>query len=229
MDRPIRSRSFNPDSPPRTLLLLLPTTIDCEAFALWCEHRVGCDLVEWATNMATGEEECRKNQPRLLVIDSSIGSGAVERGVALLREQATHHLLVLDPRPMEYRLSAILNQSGTSYFSRSAPSQSLVVAMTGMLLNGRRAFDPSIAPRIRHTELGIRLDTPAGDRSISLLTAREQHVMRLLAEGRSVKLCAEMLGVAESTIENHRSRLMKKLGIHKSAELAVRAIRDGLL
>lgn len=88
------------------------------------------------------------------MVDPSIGSGAVERGVALVREQAAYHLLVLDSRPMEVHLSAILNEPGTSYFSRSAPSQSLVVAMTGMLMNGRRAFDPSITPRIRHTELG---------------------------------------------------------------------------
>ncbi len=54
MERPIRSRSSKPDSPPRNLLLLMPNTIECEAFAFWCEHRLGCDLVESATNMATG-------------------------------------------------------------------------------------------------------------------------------------------------------------------------------
>lgn len=213
----------------RTLLLLLPNPLESEMFALWCQHRVGCGHVEWTTSMAKGEEDCRRSQPLLLVIDPSIDSNAIERGVALVREQAAHHLLVLDSRPMEVRVSAILSEPGTSYFSRTAPSQSLAAAMADMLRNGRRAFDPSIAPRIRRTELGLRLVYPTGERSISTLTPREQHVMRMLAGGRTVKQCAELLGLSESTIGNHKSRLMKKLGIHKSSELAVRAIRDGLL
>jgi two-component system, NarL family, response regulator NreC len=229
MHRPIPLRNGLPESPLRTLVLLLPSSIDCEALSLWCQYRVGCDVVEWATTMEEGVESCRRILPRLLVIDPSIGCGSVERGVALLREEAAGHLLVLDSRPMEVRLAGILSEPGTSYFSRTASSQSLATAMADMLLSGRRAFDPSLAPRIRRTERGFQLDYAAEQRSISILSQREQQVMRLLAEGRTVKQCAEMLGLSESTIDNHKSRLMKKLGIHKSSELAVRAIRDGLL
>ena len=229
MHRPIPIRNGSTESPLRTLVLLLPSPIDCESLSLWCQYRVGCDVVEWATGMEEGIECCRRIQPRLLVIDPSIGCGAVERGIALVREEAAAHLLVLDSRPMEVRLAAILCEPATSYFSRAASSQSLAAAMAEMLLTGRRAFDPTLAPRIRRTERGFQLDYAAEQRSISILSQREQQVMRLLAEGRTVKQCAEMLGLSESTIDNHKSRLMKKLGIHKSSELAVRAIRDGLL
>ena len=229
MHRPIPIRNGSPDAPLRTLVLLLPSPVDCESLSLWCQYRVGCDVVEWATSIEEGVECCRRIQPRLLVIDPSIGCGSVERGVALVREEAVGHLLVLDSRPMEVRLASILSEPGTSYFSRTASSQSLASAMVDMLVNGRRAFDPSLAPRIRRTDRGFQLDYAAEQRSISILSQREQQVMRMLAEGRSVKQCAEMLGLSESTIDNHKSRLMKKLGIHKSSELAVRAIRDGLL
>lgn len=229
MHRPVPYRNGATDSPLRTLVLLLPSAIDCEAFSLWCQYRVGCDVVEWATNLEEGIECCRRIQPRLMVIDPAIGCGAVERAVALVREESAGHLLVLDTRPMEVRLAAILSEPGTSYFSRTASSQALSAAMADMLLNGRRVFDPTLAPRIRRTERGYQLDYAGDQRSISILSQREQQVMRLLAEGRTVKQCAEMLGLSESTIDNHKSRLMKKLGIHKSSELAVRAIRDGLL
>lgn len=229
MHRPLSYRHGATNSPLRTLVLLLPSPIDCEAFSLWCQYRVGCDVVEWATNLEEGIECCRRIQPRLMVIDPAIGCGAIERAVALVREESAGHLLVLDTRPMEVRLAAILSEPGTSYFSRTASSQALSAAMTDMLLNGRRVFDPTLAPRIRRTERGYQLDYAGDQRSISILSQREQQVMRLLAEGRTVKQCAEMLGLSESTIDNHKSRLMKKLGIHKSSELAVRAIRDGLL
>ena len=229
MHRPIPIRTGSAETPLRTLVLLLPSPVDCESLSLWCQYRVGCDVVEWATTIEEGVECCRRIQPRLLVVDPVISCGAIERCIALLREEAAGHLLVLDSRPMEVRLSAILSEPGTSYFSRTASSQSLAAAMADMLLSGRRAFDPSLAPRVRRTERGFQLDYAAEQRSISILSQREQQVMRLLAEGRTVKQCAEMLGLSESTIDNHKSRLMKKLGIHKSSELAVRAIRDGLL
>jgi two-component system response regulator NreC len=229
MHRPVPIHSGSSESLLRTLVLLLPSPIDCESFSLWCQHHVGCDVVEWATNIEQGLECCRRIRPRLLVLDPTIGCSAVEQGVALVREAATNHLLVLDARPMEVRLAAILSEPGTSYFSRMASSQSLAAAMADMLLHGRRVFDPALSPRVRRTERGFQLDYAAEQHSISILSQREQQVMRLLAEGRTVKGCAEMLGLSESTIDNHKSRLMKKLGIHKSSELAVRAIRDGLL
>jgi two-component system response regulator NreC len=229
MHRPVPIHSGSSESLPRTLVLLLPSPIDCESLSLWCQHHVGCDVVEWAANIEEGVECCRRIRPRLLVLDPTIGCSAVEQGVALVREGATNHLLVLDARPMEVRLAAILSEPRTSYFSRMASSQSLAAAMADMLASGRRVFDPTLSPRVRRTERGFQLDYTAEQRSISILSQREQQVMRLLAEGRTVKGCAEMLGLSESTIDNHKSRLMKKLGIHKSSELAVRAIRDGLL
>lgn len=229
MHRPIPLRNGSMDSPLRTLVLLLPSGIDCESLSLWCKDRVGGEVAGWATSLDEGVACCRRVQPRLLVLDPALAGGAVERGIALVREGAIGHLLVLDARPMEFRLAAILGEPATSYFSRMAPSQALAAAMSDMMQTGRRAFDPSLAARIRRTDRGFQLDYAAEQRSISILSQREQQVMRLLAEGRTVKQCAEMLGLSESTIDNHKSRLMKKLGIHKSSELAVRAIRDGLL
>ena len=53
--------------------------------------------------------------------------------------------------------------------------------------------------------------------------------MLLIAMGYSVRECAKQMHLAASTIDNHKSRLMKKLRIHKSTELTHIAIRDGLI
>lgn len=229
MHRPFPSRPGLVELPLRSIVLLLPSAIDCEAFSLWCQYRVDCDSIKWATNIEDAIDCCRRLQPRLFVVDPAVGGGVIDRGLALVREGAAAHLLILDTRPMEVRLAAILCEPAASYFSRMASSQSLAAAMADMIVTGRRAFDPSLAPRVRRSERGYQLADATEHRSISILSQREQQVMRLLAEGRTVKQCAEMLGLSESTIDNHKSRLMKKLGIHKSSELAVRAIRDGLL
>ncbi len=67
------------------------------------------------------------------------------------------------------------------------------------------------------------------DRSaFAVLTAREREVLQLLAEGRSTKDVAFLLGVSVKTIETYRQQLMEKLGLHSIAELTKYAIREGL-
>jgi two-component system, NarL family, response regulator NreC len=57
------------------------------------------------------------------------------------------------------------------------------------------------------------------------LTSREREVLKLLAEGRTVRLAAESLGLSVKTVDAHKFNLMRKLGIHNKAELVMWAIQ----
>ena len=61
------------------------------------------------------------------------------------------------------------------------------------------------------------------------LSSREREVLQLIAEGRTTKEVAVLLGVSVSTAETHRSRIMEKLDIHETASLVRYAIRKGLI
>ena len=61
------------------------------------------------------------------------------------------------------------------------------------------------------------------------LTSRELQVLQLVAEGRSTKVVASLLGISFKTAESHRTRIMTKLGIHETAGLVRYAIRRGLI
>ncbi|HKI81629.1 MAG TPA: response regulator transcription factor, partial [Pseudodesulfovibrio sp.] len=63
----------------------------------------------------------------------------------------------------------------------------------------------------------------------STLTPREQEVMRMLAEGLTAKGVAKELFISPKTVENHRTNLMKKLGLKSSVELVRYAARLGLI
>ena len=54
-------------------------------------------------------------------------------------------------------------------------------------------------------------------------------MLRLVADGRSSREIASSLGVSKRTVETHRSRLMAKLDIHKTASLVRFAVREGLV
>lgn len=61
------------------------------------------------------------------------------------------------------------------------------------------------------------------------LSGRERQVLQLIAEGKSTKDVASLLGISVKTAESHRSRLMQKLDIHETASLVRYAVRRGLV
>lgn len=58
-----------------------------------------------------------------------------------------------------------------------------------------------------------------------ILTAREREVLKLLAEGRTVRSAADILGLSIKTVDAHKFNLMRKLGLHNKAELVMWAIQ----
>jgi DNA-binding NarL/FixJ family response regulator len=63
----------------------------------------------------------------------------------------------------------------------------------------------------------------------SALSGREREVLQLIAEGKSMKEIASLLGISVKTVETHRMRLMGKLHIHETAGLVRYAIRQGMI
>ena len=61
------------------------------------------------------------------------------------------------------------------------------------------------------------------------MTAREIEVLQAIARGKSNNQIAEHLGVSPKTVDTHRTNLMKKLGVHSTATLLVKAMKDGLI
>src|SRR3954452_11975383 len=77
---------------------------------------------------------------------------------------------------------------------------------------------------------------PANDISVRefiprnrMLTAREREVLKLLAEGRTVRSVAGLLGLSIKTVDAHKFNLMRKLGIHNKAELVMWAIQKKMV
>jgi two-component system response regulator NreC len=67
------------------------------------------------------------------------------------------------------------------------------------------------------------------EKSKNPLTLRERQVLQLIAEGKSTKSVASLLGISVKTAESHRTRLMQKLDIHETASLVRYAVRQGIV
>jgi len=74
----------------------------------------------------------------------------------------------------------------------------------------------------------IKMDALKGERDAGL-TVRELEVLQHIVAGKSNREIATELGLSANTVSVHRANIMDRLGIHKTAELVVYAIRNGLV
>jgi DNA-binding NarL/FixJ family response regulator len=100
----------------------------------------------------------------------------------------------------------------------------------------KSAVDLELATAIRRVAAGEVVLAPELSRSASLkgernagLTARELEILQWIVNGKSNKEIADKLSLSVNTVSVHRANIMDTLGIHKTAELVVYAIRNGLV
>ncbi len=112
--------------------------------------------------------------------------------------------------------------------------QALEAGARGYML--KNAMDLDLAMAVKRVAAGETVLDPQVERSASLkgerdqgLTARELEILQLIVEGKSNKEIATQLNLSVNTVSVHRANIMDALGIHKTAELVVYAIRNGLV
>ena len=217
------------EAPDIRVMLMLANSLDCDAISVLFSGRQHIAAIETSSDLNVGMVKCEHFFPHVLIIDPRMGANVIPSAVEALQQRFVHHVIVLDDRLYEGRLAAILKIPTMSYVTRQAGFAALLAATIRVGRQGERVFDPSISDRVQRTPKGWRLDQVHGRPSVADLTKRELEVAKLLAVGSSVSDCAKSLHLAESTVDNHKSRLMKKLRVHKASALTHLAIRDGLI
>jgi DNA-binding NarL/FixJ family response regulator len=212
------------------LVLIARRRLDCDALAALFREHIGFRVLCTTTSIKVACEIAQHRNPDLLVMDGSLISHSDDCRLFSVDGASLDHIpvLVLDDDVNNGRLAWVLKMSNASYFTRDAPFPELAAAVT-RLVAGERVFDPAVISRIQQTAHGWQFCANGNSTPITCLTRREVEVLTLVALGHSIKHCAKVLSLAPSTVDNHKARLMKKLGIHKSHELTRLAIREGLV
>ncbi|MFD0739485.1 response regulator [Lysobacter koreensis] len=124
----------------------------------------------------------------------------------------------------EYVLQAV-RVGAAGYMVKDSAASELLAAVRA-LHAGRGYFGPqaakALAEQLQHPERN--LGDPYGQ-----LTAREREVFHLIVEGLTTKEIARKLDISAKTAENHRARVLDKIGVRNTAELVRYALRKGLL
>jgi DNA-binding NarL/FixJ family response regulator len=117
-----------------------------------------------------------------------------------------------------------LDAGGSAYILKSAAVAEILVAIREVL-NGRVYVSPSINKEVLRVQMER---TGRRDEAQTGLTPRQREVLRLLAEGKSLKEVAAALKISVKTVEFHKYRIMNQLGIRTNAEMTKYAVKVGV-
>jgi DNA-binding NarL/FixJ family response regulator len=116
-----------------------------------------------------------------------------------------------------------LRAGGSGYVAKQSAPRELTTAIEEVL-RGRTYLTPAVTKGFVNTALHQPTAAMRGS-----LTTRQREVLQLVAEGRSNKQIAAVLGVSPKTVEFHKSNLMRTLGLTTTADLVKYAVRHGLV
>jgi len=163
-------------------------------------------------------ELARKLKPRVIVMDCALpGLSGLMATRQILETAPETAVLMLSMHSEETLVRQAMDAGARGYLLKSAMDLELPVAVR------RVAAGEEV--------LGISLVRPSGLKGerAAALTPRELEVLQLIVEGKSNKEIADQLKLSVNTVSVHRANIMEALHIHKTAELVVYAIRNGLV
>lgn len=178
---------------------------------------------------ADGLEALRKIElckPDILIIDMMIPN---LNGLEVLRRvrklSPATQTIVFSMQSAEPYVVEALRAGAAGYILKDAGPAEILSAIHAVL-DGERYLSPALAERLTASGYG-REDAPLD--VYESLTAREREILHMAAGGKSSAEIGEALSISPRTVELHRSRFMKKLGLRNQAELVRYAIKRGIL
>ncbi len=157
-------------------------------------------------------------RPRLIVMDCALpGMSGLDATRRILHKFPEIAILMLSMHSEDTWVHQALDAGARGYILKSAVDMELITAIR-RVVEGEIVLDPQLS---RTTSL-------KGERN-SGLTVRELEVLKLIVAGKSNKEIAADLDLSANTVAVHRANIMDALGIHKTADLVVYAIRSGLV
>lgn len=185
------------------------------------------EIVGEADNGRTTYERAKELIPDVVLMDISMPELSGVQATELLgREYPEIKILVLTAYKDKGYLDRLLNVGASGFILKLSAADELIGAIR-LVAEGGIYLDPQMADRI--TDGYVRSQFLKGELRQRELTAREEEVLRLIAQGYSNKEISSQLKIAVKTVESHKANLMQKLELRNRTEIVRYAVRQGWL
>ncbi|PYV34404.1 MAG: DNA-binding response regulator [Acidobacteria bacterium] len=219
-----------PTSPDRKIRVVLAEdhTLVRQGFRRILEDSSGIEVVGEASTGLAAIELSKKLKPDVVVMDLAMPElGGLEATEEILKVLPETKILILSMYSNDAYMRKAFKLGARGYVLKNAIEVDLTRAVRA-LADGDTYMSPGISNVLIENLKGHGPGEVAGD-AYDRLTLREKEVLQLIAQGKSNKEIAVMLDISFNTVAVHRARVMETLGIHRTAELVLYAVKKGLI
>ena len=182
------------------------------------EDDPGIVVVGEGSNGADAIRLMTELKPHVIVMDAAMpGTGGLEATRKIIEKHPKAAILMLSMHAEETLVRQALAAGARGYVLKNALDLDLA-AVVRRVAAGEQVIDPAL----------VKPDPLPGERN-RRLTPRELEVLQLICDGLSNKEIAVKLDLSANTVAVHRANIMNTLGVHKTAELVVYALQNGLV
>lgn len=201
-----------------TVLLVDDHGLVRRGFRRMLEDEPDMEVVGEAGNGEESVKLAKELQPQVVVMDCALpGMNGLQATREIINESPETAVLMLSMHTESTWVRQAVEAGARGYVLKDALDLELGAAIRKVAA-GETVFDPKVEQR----------SVLKGERS-GALTPRELEVLQMIVDGKSNKEIAAVLDLSANTVAVHRANIMNALGIHKTAELVVYAIRAGLV
>jgi DNA-binding NarL/FixJ family response regulator len=214
----------------KTILIVDDHTLFREGLKAIIGRNPAYEVVGEAGRGDLAVQMARSLKPDLMLVDISLpDQSGIEMTLQVRKSQPkTIVMMVTMHSKVDYIVNAF-KAGATGYVTKDSASERLLQAID-VVLKGEYFLDSAVSQKVVQRLAGIAADSRSlTDAGYDTLTAREQEIFALLAEGHSLKDIGERLFISPKTVENHRTHIMSKLGVRSSLELIRYAAKVGII
>jgi DNA-binding NarL/FixJ family response regulator len=173
--------------------------------------------------------QARALSPDVILMDIAMPDlGGLEAMPEIHRERPDTRVIILSQYGDPEYVKRALRSGASGYVLKKAAGADLVAAIRAVYRGGL-VLDPDVARDAVTGDPAPAAAIASQDDPYDRLTDREKQILKLVAEGRSNKEAAELLGISVKTAMSHREHVMEKLKLHNRTELVRYALRIGVI
>ena len=190
--------------------------------------RAGWDVCAEAETGRQAVEKARELKPDIAILDIGMPElNGLDATRQIVLADKNIKVLILTISDSDNLVRAVLEAGARGFLLKSDAALELINAVEA--LHADRTFFTSRVSDVMLSGFRDGGRARTTETSIPTLTAREREVVQLLAEGKSTKEVAYLLGVGVKTADTHRTNVMRKLGLHSVSALVLYAVRNGMI
>jgi DNA-binding NarL/FixJ family response regulator len=190
------------------------------------EERPEWQVVAEACDGRQAVKLAEQHKPDVAIIDVAMPLlNGIEATRQLVRRVPGLRVLILSMHVDEIYVTQILKAGAAGYLLKDSADTDLFQAVAAVA-HGQSFFSPAIARLMVDEYVRPR---PEGVDRYETLSDREREIFQLVAEAKTNKEIAALLGISVTTVETHRAKIIQKLDLHSAAEIALYAVRRGVI